>query len=172
MGDSLKFHDLAPDISQIIIGNGQFYQPGTRRCPTAVLERGGPAIIPILKNGRRWKEHCPAAQARIDILLRAQRLERAEIHIRIFTGSLEPIVFTCSIMNRFNILRSAEIQRVPDLKGKKGLLRPRQETRDRAMRKHSHLLRLESARASGRFCLRRVEHSRSMWVSSFSKALG
>lgn len=38
------------------------------RCHTAILERGGTAIIPIRKNGRLWKEDCPAAIARNDIL--------------------------------------------------------------------------------------------------------
>ena len=49
----------------------------TRRCHTAILDRGGTAVIPIRKNGRRWKEDCPFAQARNDILRATQRLGRA-----------------------------------------------------------------------------------------------
>jgi hypothetical protein len=33
----------------------------TRRCHTAIIERQGTPIIPIRKNGRPWKEDCPAA---------------------------------------------------------------------------------------------------------------
>ena len=46
-------------------GDGAF---DTRRCHTAILDRGGAAAIPIRKNGRLWKEDCPAARARNDIL--------------------------------------------------------------------------------------------------------
>lgn len=41
-----------------VTGDGAF---DTRRCHTAIFERGGIAIIPIRKNGRLWKEDCPAA---------------------------------------------------------------------------------------------------------------
>jgi hypothetical protein len=36
----------------------------TRTCYSAIAGRGGTAIIPIRKNGRTWKENCPAARAR------------------------------------------------------------------------------------------------------------
>ncbi len=36
----------------------------TRRCHTAIIDRQTIAIIPIRKNGRPWKEDCPAATAR------------------------------------------------------------------------------------------------------------
>lgn len=36
----------------------------TRRCHTAILEHGATAIIPIRKNGRLWREDCPAAVVR------------------------------------------------------------------------------------------------------------
>jgi hypothetical protein len=36
----------------------------TRRCHSAVIVRGGTAIIPIRQNGRPWKEDCPVARAR------------------------------------------------------------------------------------------------------------
>lgn len=39
----------------------------TRRCH-AVLNRDAKAIIPIRKNGRLWRENCPAAVARNTIL--------------------------------------------------------------------------------------------------------
>jgi len=38
----------------------------TRRCHSAIIARGGTAIIPIRRNGRPWKEDCPAARARND----------------------------------------------------------------------------------------------------------
>ena len=34
----------------------------TRTCHTAIAGRGGTAVIPIRKNGRPWKEDCPAAR--------------------------------------------------------------------------------------------------------------
>lgn len=57
-----------------LTGDGAF---NTRRCHTAILERGGTAIIPIRKDGRLWKEDCPAAMARNDILRATRRLGRA-----------------------------------------------------------------------------------------------
>ncbi|BAQ68667.1 transposase [Rhodovulum sulfidophilum] len=35
----------------------------TRRCHAAIIERGADAVIPIRRNGRAWKEDCPAALA-------------------------------------------------------------------------------------------------------------
>ena len=49
----------------------------TRRCHAAILKRGGKAVIPIRKNGRGWRENCPAAKARNEILKATQRLGRA-----------------------------------------------------------------------------------------------
>jgi hypothetical protein len=40
----------------------------TRRCHTAIIDRHATAIIPIRKNGRPWKEDCPAAIARNETL--------------------------------------------------------------------------------------------------------
>lgn len=59
--------EQTPDDEQIgtVTGDGPF---DARRCHTAILERGGTAIIPIRKNGRRWREDCPAEKARNDIL--------------------------------------------------------------------------------------------------------
>ena len=57
----------------IVTGDGAF---DTRRCHTAILTRGGSAVIPIRKNGRRWKADCPAATACNEILRATQRLGR------------------------------------------------------------------------------------------------
>jgi len=40
----------------------------TRRCPTAIIDRQATAIIPSRKDGRPWKEDCPAAIARNETL--------------------------------------------------------------------------------------------------------
>lgn len=129
--------DQIPPDEQIgtVTGDGAF---DTRRCHTAILQRGGSAVIPIRRNGRRWREDCPAAAARNEILRATQRLGRtiwkrwsgyhvrsrieakmrclkafgdriasrdpdrqtAEIHIRV------------ALINRFNALGTAEIERV------------------------------------------------------------
>ncbi|MBB1493395.1 IS5 family transposase, partial [Paracoccus sp. MC1854] len=78
-GDSPVLPDLLDQIppdEQIgtVTGDGAF---DTRRCHAAILERGGTAVIPIRKNGRRWKEDCPAARARNDTLRTTQRFGRA-----------------------------------------------------------------------------------------------
>lgn len=44
----------------------------TRRCHTAIIDRTATAIIPIRKNGRPWKEDCPAAIARNETLRAAR----------------------------------------------------------------------------------------------------
>jgi len=49
----------------------------TRRCHTAILERGAEPIIPIRRNGRAWKPDCPAAISRNDILEATRRLGRS-----------------------------------------------------------------------------------------------
>lgn len=66
---------LPPDVQiGTVTGDGAF---DTRRCHTAILERGGTAAIPIRKTGRRWREDCPAAKARNEILRATQRLGRS-----------------------------------------------------------------------------------------------
>jgi hypothetical protein len=40
----------------------------TRRCHAAIIDRQATPIIPIRKNGRPWKEDCPAAIARNEAL--------------------------------------------------------------------------------------------------------
>ncbi len=49
----------------------------TRRCHTAIIERQATAIIPIRKNGRPWKEDCPAARARNETLRATRHYGRA-----------------------------------------------------------------------------------------------
>ena len=118
-----------------VTGDGAF---DTRRCHSAILERGGTAIIPIRKNGRRWRENCPAAKARNEILKATQRLGRAawkrwsgyhtrsriEAKMRCLKSFGERIAsrdpdrqtaevqIRVALMNRFNALGTAEIERV------------------------------------------------------------
>lgn len=78
-GDSPVLPDLLdqiPEDEQIgtVTGDGAF---DTRRCHTAILERGGTAVIPIRRNGRLWKEDCPATKGRNEILRATQRFGRA-----------------------------------------------------------------------------------------------
>lgn len=49
----------------------------TRRCHTAIIDRQATAIIPIRKNGRPWKEDCPAAIARNETLRATRQYGRA-----------------------------------------------------------------------------------------------
>ena len=49
----------------------------TRRCHTAIIDRQATAIIPILKNGRPWKEDCLAALARNETLRATRHYGRA-----------------------------------------------------------------------------------------------
>ena len=49
----------------------------TRRCHTAIIDRQATAIIPIRKNGRPWKEDCPAALARNETLRATRHYGRA-----------------------------------------------------------------------------------------------
>ncbi len=74
-GDSPVLPDLLaqiPEEEQIgtVTGDGGC---DTRRCHAAILERGTVAIVPIRKNGRLWKENCPAAMARNDDILQTTR---------------------------------------------------------------------------------------------------
>ena len=64
--DSPVLPDLLGQISEgedicTVTANGAY---DTRRCHTAIIDRHATAIIPIRKNGRPWKEDCPAAIAR------------------------------------------------------------------------------------------------------------
>ena len=62
--------DQIPSYEQIgtVTGDGAF---DTRRRHPAIGDRGGTAVIPIRKNGRVWKEDCPAARARNEAWSRA-----------------------------------------------------------------------------------------------------
>lgn len=139
-GDSPVLPDLLdqiPEDEQIgtVTGDGAF---DTRRCHTAILEPGGTAVIPIRRNGRLWKEDCPAAKARNDILRATQRFGRAiwkrwsgyharsriEARMRCLKAFGEKIAsrdpdrqtaeihIRIALMNRFNVLGQAEIERV------------------------------------------------------------
>jgi hypothetical protein len=49
----------------------------TRRCHAAIIDRQAMAIIPIRRNGRPWKENCPAATARNETLRATRHYGRA-----------------------------------------------------------------------------------------------
>jgi hypothetical protein len=49
----------------------------TRRCHTAIIDRQATPIIPIRKNGRPWKEDCPAAITRNETLRATRHYGRA-----------------------------------------------------------------------------------------------
>ena len=69
-GDSPVLPDLLDQIPEGE-GIGTVTADGacdTRRCHTAIIDREATAIIPIRKNGRPWKEDCPAAIARNETL--------------------------------------------------------------------------------------------------------
>lgn len=78
-GDSPVLPDLLDQIPPdqeigTVTGDGAF---DTRRCHAATHARGAAAVIPIRRNGRFWKEDCPAARARNDILRTTRRVGRA-----------------------------------------------------------------------------------------------
>ena len=128
--------DQIPPDEQIgtVTGDGAF---DTRRCHSVILGRGGTAIIPIRKNGRRWRDDCPAAKARNEILKATQRLGRSgwkrwsgyhvrsriEAKMRCLKAFGERIAsrdpdrqtaevqIRVALMNRFNALGTAEIKR-------------------------------------------------------------
>lgn len=139
-GDSPSLPHLLEDIPPAVrpgtvTGDGAY---DTRRCHTAILERGGTAVMPIRKNGRLWKEDCPAAIARNELLRATQRLRRSiwkrwsgyHIRSRIEAkmrclksfgeriASRDPdrqaaeIHIRVALMNPFNALGQAEIKRV------------------------------------------------------------
>lgn len=49
----------------------------TRRCHAAIIDRQASPIIPIRKNGRPWKEGCPAAITRNETLRATRHYGRA-----------------------------------------------------------------------------------------------
>lgn len=125
----------ADQLIGTVTGDGAY---DTRKCHSAIAERGATAIIPIRRNGRRWKEDCSAARARNDILRASQHFGRAfwkrltGYHVRSRAEAKmlclksfgdrimarEPDRQTAEIhtrialMNRFSALGTAEIVRV------------------------------------------------------------
>ncbi|MFN3724352.1 MAG: IS5 family transposase [Paracoccaceae bacterium] len=110
----------------------------TRRCHNAILDRNAKAIIPIRKNGRLWREDCPAAVAR-NTILRDVREEgraawkrrngyharsRAEAKMRCLKAFGDRIAardpdrqtteihIRVALINRFNALGTADVVRV------------------------------------------------------------
>jgi hypothetical protein len=110
----------------------------TRRCHNAIIDRQAIAIIPIRKNGRPWKEDCPAATARNETLRATPHYGRAfwrrwtgyhvrsriEAKMRCLKAFGERIAardpdrqtteiqIRIALMNRFSALGTAEIVRV------------------------------------------------------------
>lgn len=139
-GDSTVLPDLLGQIpagEQIgtVTADGAY---DTRHCHKAIIERDAVLIIPIRKNGRLWKEDCPAARARNDTL-RATRYygrafwkgwsgyharSRIEAKMRCLKSFGERIIardpdrqtakihIRIALMNRFNTLGTAEIVRM------------------------------------------------------------
>ena len=139
-GDSPVLSDLLAQISDdepigTVTADGAY---DTRKCHTAIVERGGTAIIPIRKNGRPWKEDCAAAQARNEILRATRHFGRAlwkrlagyharsraeakmgclksfgdRIMARDPDRQTAEIHTRVALMNRFSVLGQAEIVRV------------------------------------------------------------
>jgi hypothetical protein len=68
--------DQIPECEQIgsVTADGAY---DTRPCHTAIIDRQATPIIPIRKNGRPWKEDCPAAIARNETLRATRHYGRA-----------------------------------------------------------------------------------------------
>ncbi|RAK06671.1 DDE family transposase [Salipiger aestuarii] len=78
-GDSPILPDLLgqiPEAEQMgtVTADGAY---DTRRCHGIIIARDAIPIIPIRKNGRPWKEDCPAARARNDTLRATRHYGRA-----------------------------------------------------------------------------------------------
>ena len=110
----------------------------TRRCHTAINYRQATAIIPIRKNGRPWKEDCPAAIARNETLRSTRhdgrafwkrwtgyhvrsRIEAKMRRLKAFgeriaarhpDSQIAEIQMRVALMNRFSALGTAKIARV------------------------------------------------------------
>ncbi len=78
-GDSPVLPDLLGQIQEgepigTVTADGAY---DTRRYHAAIVERYAVPIIPIRKNGRAWKEDCPAARARNETLRATRHYGRA-----------------------------------------------------------------------------------------------
>ena len=78
-GDSPVLPDLLDQIPEgedigTVTADGAY---DTRRCHIAIIDRQATPIIPIRKNGRPWKEDCPAAIARNETLRATRHYGRA-----------------------------------------------------------------------------------------------
>ena len=123
------------DVIGTVTADGAY---DTRRCHTAIIDRDATAIIPIRKNGRPWKEDCPAAIARNETLRATRHYGRAfwkrwtgyhvrsrieakmrclkafgdRIAARHPDSQTAEIQIRVALMNRFSALGMAEIVRV------------------------------------------------------------
>ncbi|SFT75137.1 Transposase DDE domain-containing protein [Sedimentitalea nanhaiensis] len=106
-GDSPVLPDLLDQIPVdqeigTVTGDGAF---DTRRCHTAILARGGTAVIPIRKNGRFWKEDSRRAMSEScvpDLNARAQPWARISMARRCGSGSgaISPAMILASTPRR------------------------------------------------------------------------
>ena len=129
--------DQIPDSEEIgtVTADGAY---DTRRCHTAIIDRQATAIIPIRKNGRPWKEDCPAAiarnetrratrhygrafwkrwagyhaRSRIEAKMRCLKAFGERIAARDPDRQTAEIQIRVALMNRFSALGTAEIVRV------------------------------------------------------------
>ena len=139
-GDSPALQELLDQIPEgeeigTVTTDGAY---DTRRCHTAIIDRQATAIIPIRKNGRPWKEDCPAARARNETLRATRHYGRAfwkrwtgyharsriEAKMRCLKSFGERIMardpdrqtaeiqIRIAVLNRFSALGTAEIVRV------------------------------------------------------------
>ena len=118
-----------------IIADGAY---DTKRGHGAIITRGGTAVIPIRKNGRAWKEDCPAdrarnetlratrhygrafwkrwtgyhARSRVEARMRCLKAVRERIAARDPDRQTAEIHIRVALINSFNALGTAEIVRV------------------------------------------------------------
>jgi hypothetical protein len=110
----------------------------TRRCHTAIIDRQATAIIPIRKNGRPWKEDCPAMvvrnetsratwhygrafwkrctgyhdRSRMEEKMRCRKAFGERIAFRHPDSQTAEILIHIALINRFSSLGTAETIRV------------------------------------------------------------
>ena len=139
-GDSPILPELLNQIPQseeigTVIADGAY---DTRRCHAAIIDRQATPIIPIRKNGRPWKEDCPAAitrnetlsatrhygrafwkrwtgyhvRSRIEAKMRGLKAFGERIAARDPDRQTAEIQIRIALINRFNALGTAEIVRV------------------------------------------------------------